>query len=62
MRGAVPYGPRDVRFVERDSPTILKPTDAIIRIAVACVCEAEYRGARQREKPRKRLNAYEVMI
>lgn len=33
MRGTILYGPRDVRFEERDAPTILKSTDAIIRIA-----------------------------
>ena len=31
MRGTVLYGPRDVRFEERDAPTIIEPTDAIIR-------------------------------
>jgi threonine dehydrogenase-like Zn-dependent dehydrogenase len=47
MRGAVLYGPRDVRFEERDTPTINKPTDAIIRIAATCVCGSDlwpYRG------------------
>ena len=32
MRGAVIYGPRDVHFEERPDPTIIEPTDAIIRI------------------------------
>jgi Uncharacterized protein conserved in bacteria (DUF2255) len=36
MRGAVLYGPCDVRFEERETPTIIKPTDAIIRIAATC--------------------------
>jgi threonine dehydrogenase-like Zn-dependent dehydrogenase len=31
MRGAVLYGPRDVRFEEREPPKIVKPTDAIIK-------------------------------
>src|SRR5881296_3212473 len=47
MRGAVLYGPRDVRFEERDAPTITKPTDAIIRISATCVCGSDlwpYRG------------------
>src|SRR5438477_6284603 len=47
MQGAVLYGPRDVRFEERDDPKIIKPTDAIIRIAAACVCGSDlwpYRG------------------
>ena len=33
MRGAVLYGPRDVRFEERADPTIVEPTDAIIRLS-----------------------------
>ncbi len=41
MRGAVLYGPRDLRFEERDDPKILKPTDAIIRISAACVCGSD---------------------
>src|SRR3989475_3190197 len=47
MRGAVLYGPRDVRFEEREVPKIIKPTDAIIRISAACVCGSDlwpYRG------------------
>lgn len=47
MKGAVLYGPRDIRFEERDKPRILKPTDAVIRIAAACVCGSDlwpYRG------------------
>src|SRR6266487_3516884 len=47
MRGAVLYGPRDVRFEERDTPTITRPTDAVIRISATCVCGSDlwtYRG------------------
>ena len=47
MRGAVLYGPRDVRFEERDAPKIIEPTDAIIRISATCVCGSDlwpYRG------------------
>src|SRR2546425_6191091 len=47
MRGTVLYGPRDVRFEERDTPTIIKPTDAIIRMSATCVCGSDlwpYRG------------------
>lgn len=47
MRVAILYGPRDVRFEERDAPTIIKPTDAIIRISATCVCGSDlwpYRG------------------
>ncbi len=47
MRGAVLYGPRDVRFEERDVPKIMKATDAIISISATCVCGSDlwpYRG------------------
>jgi threonine dehydrogenase-like Zn-dependent dehydrogenase len=47
MRGAVLYGPGDVRFEERDTPEIIKRTDAIIRISATCVCGSDlwpYRG------------------
>jgi len=47
MRGAVLYGPQDVRFEEREMPTIIKPTDATIRISATCVCGSDlwpYRG------------------
>ena len=47
MRGAVLYSPRDVRFEERDAPTIIEPTDAIIRISFTSVCGSDlwpYRG------------------
>lgn len=47
MRGAMLYGPRDVRFEERDVPKIVKPTDAIVKISATCVCGSDlwpYRG------------------
>src|SRR6266508_1082661 len=47
MRGAVIYGPRDVRLEERDAPTIIEPTDAIIRLSATCICGSDlwpYRG------------------
>ena len=47
MRGAVLYGPGDIRFEDREMPKIVEPTDAIIRIAVTCVCGSDlwpYRG------------------
>jgi threonine dehydrogenase-like Zn-dependent dehydrogenase len=47
MKGTVLYGPRDVRFEERDAPRIIEPTDAIIRISATCVCGSDlwpYRG------------------
>jgi threonine dehydrogenase-like Zn-dependent dehydrogenase len=47
MRGVVMHAPGDVRVVERDSPTIIEPTDAIIRLSATCICGSDlwpYRG------------------
>jgi threonine dehydrogenase-like Zn-dependent dehydrogenase len=47
MRGAVLHAPGDVRVEDRDRPTIVHPTDAIIRVSAACVCGSDlwpYRG------------------
>lgn len=48
MRGVIMHSPGDVRVVDRDDPTIIEPTDAIIRITATCVCGSDlwpYRGA-----------------
>ncbi len=47
MRGAVLYGPRDIRFEERDTPRITQPTDAVVRLSATSVCGSDlwpYRG------------------
>jgi threonine dehydrogenase-like Zn-dependent dehydrogenase len=47
MRGAIMYGPGDVRVEEREEPRIADPSDAIIRVTAACVCGSDlwpYRG------------------
>ena len=47
MKGAVLYGPRDVRYVDRADPTIVESTDVIIRLSATCVCGSDlwpYRG------------------
>src|SRR5207248_1929719 len=47
MRGAVLYGPGDIRFEDRETPKIVEPTDAIVRITLTCVCGSDlwpYRG------------------
>src|SRR3712207_3635083 len=41
MRGTMLYGPRDVRFEERPDPTIIEPTDALIRLPLTCVCGSD---------------------
>ena len=47
MKGTVLYGTRDIRYVEREDPTIVEPTDAIIRLPATCICGSDlwpYRG------------------
>jgi threonine dehydrogenase-like Zn-dependent dehydrogenase len=47
LRGAVLHAPGDVRVEDRPDPRIEEPTDAIIRLAAACVCGSDlwpYRG------------------
>jgi threonine dehydrogenase-like Zn-dependent dehydrogenase len=47
MRGAVLHAPGDVRVEHRDDPTIIEPTDAIIRLSATCICGSDlwpYRG------------------
>ncbi len=54
MKGAVLYGPHDVRFEERAVPAITQPTDAIIRISATCICGSDlwpYRGLQPVTEP-----------
>ncbi len=54
MRGAIIYGPGDVRVEERPDPVILEPTDAIIGTVAACVCGSDlwrYRGVAPVPRP-----------
>ena len=54
MRGAALHGPKDLRFEERETPVILKATDAILRISATCVCGSDlwpYRGIQKIAQP-----------
>src|SRR5205085_802930 len=47
MRGAILHAPGDIRLERRDDPTIIEPTDAIIRLPATCICGSDlwpYRG------------------
>jgi threonine dehydrogenase-like Zn-dependent dehydrogenase len=47
MRAVVMYGPGDVRVEDREDPTIVEPTDAVIRLSATCICGSDlwpYRG------------------
>jgi threonine dehydrogenase-like Zn-dependent dehydrogenase len=61
MRGSVIYGPRDVRSEQLPDPTIVEPTDAIIRLAATCVCGSDlwpYRGIDPITEPRPMGHEY----
>ena len=54
MKGTVLYGRGDVRFEECETPKIIEPTDAVIRIAATCVCGSDlwpYRGIQPIAQP-----------
>lgn len=47
MRAVVMYAPGDVRVDQTERPTIVEPTDAIIKLAATCICGSDlwpYRG------------------
>lgn len=48
MRGVVMIKPGEVQVEDRDEPTIVEPTDAIIKVNATCVCGSDlwsYRGS-----------------
>ena len=48
MRQVVMHAPGDVRVEDREDPTIIEHTDAIIRLSATCICGSDlwpYRGA-----------------
>jgi threonine dehydrogenase-like Zn-dependent dehydrogenase len=54
MRGVVLHAPGEVRVEERDDPTIVEPTDAVIRLSATCVCGSDlwpYRGIEDVDGP-----------
>ena len=47
MRAAIFRGPKDVTVGQRPDPSIQEPTDAVVRVVLACVCGSDlwyYRG------------------
>ena len=47
MKAAIFGGPRDITVGERPDPVIQEPSDAIVRVTLACVCGSDlwyYRG------------------
>lgn len=47
MRGVIMHAPGDVRVEQREKPSIIEPSDAIIRLSATCICGSDlwpYRG------------------
>ena len=54
MLGTVLYGPGDIRCEKVGEPTILAPTDAIIKLSATCICGSDlwpYRGLQPVNEP-----------
>ena len=54
MLATVLHGPGDIRFEDVAEPTILKPTDAIIKLSATCICGSDlwpYRGLQPQDGP-----------
>jgi len=65
MRVAVMSAPGEVRVEDRPEPTILKPTDAIIRLSATCICGSDlwpYRGVEALNGPRPMGHEYAGVV
>jgi threonine dehydrogenase-like Zn-dependent dehydrogenase len=54
MRATIIHGPGDIRVEDRDYPTIIRPTDAVVRVTASCVCGSDlwpYRGTVPTDEP-----------
>jgi threonine dehydrogenase-like Zn-dependent dehydrogenase len=54
LKGAVLHGLRDIRFEERADPTLIEPTDLILKLSATCVCGSDlwpYRGINAPKQP-----------
>ncbi|WP_431205322.1 zinc-dependent alcohol dehydrogenase family protein [Bradyrhizobium betae] len=61
MLATVLHGPRDIRCEQVPEPKILKPTDAIIRLAATCICGSDlwpYRGLNETTWPQAMGHEY----
>ena len=55
MMGVVYHGKGDLRFEERDIPTILDPRDAIVKVGMSSICTSDFH-IRNGAVPRAREN------
>ena len=54
MKATILNAPRDIRVDDVPDPTIIKPTDAVVRVTAACVCGSDlwpYRGINDVTEP-----------
>ncbi|PYI39240.1 IMP dehydrogenase [Arthrobacter psychrolactophilus] len=54
MRATIIHGPSDIRVEDREYPTVLQPTDAVVKVTAACVCGSDlwpYRGVKPTHEP-----------
>lgn len=54
MKATFLYAPGDIRVEDRPDPAIVRPTDAILRLAASCICGSDlwpYRGAQPVNAP-----------
>ncbi|OIR00508.1 alcohol dehydrogenase [mine drainage metagenome] len=61
MLGTILHGPGDVRCEELPEPTLLHPTDAIVRLSATCICGSDlwpYRGLNEVTSPRAMGHEY----
>ncbi|WP_197675401.1 zinc-binding dehydrogenase [Paraoerskovia marina] len=53
MRATVMYGAGDVRVEERPDATVQEPTDAVVRVTLACVCGSDLHPYRSKPASQK---------
>ena len=61
MRGVVMHAPGDVRVDDREVPRVVEPTDAVLKVEVACVCGSDlwpFRGIAPVAEPRPMGHEY----
>ncbi|QCB95716.1 IMP dehydrogenase [Arthrobacter sp. PAMC25564] len=54
MRATIIHAPGDIRVEDRDYPTVLLPSDVVVKVTASCVCGSDlwpYRGVRPTHKP-----------
>lgn len=53
MKAGIFYGPHDIRVEEVPDPSIQKPTDALVKVLLTCICGSDlwyYRGLSEKQK------------